>query len=119
MLFTTGEINKMTGLTERTIRYYFRLGLLKSKMSEKGQLVLQKSDLERIEQILAAKIAGYKLKDLIDRHPPKESIKHGLTQMITELEYILFHLDQSASDESLMECVKLLHHFNTRYLRKK
>ncbi|WP_350494786.1 MerR family transcriptional regulator [Bacillus tropicus] len=66
-LFTTGEVYKVTGLTERSIRYYSNLDLLNAKRNDNGQLVLFKSDLEKIVQILAAKITGYKLKALIDR----------------------------------------------------
>lgn len=41
--------------------------LLKAKKNDKDQLVLFKSDLEKMVQILAAKMTGYKLKNLIER----------------------------------------------------
>ncbi|WP_107896552.1 MerR family transcriptional regulator [Lysinibacillus mangiferihumi] len=53
-LFKTGEVYKRTGLTERSIRYYSNLDLLNAKKNDNGQLVLCKSDLEKIVQILAA-----------------------------------------------------------------
>lgn len=66
--------------------------MLKANKNDNGQLVLFKSDIEKIVQILAAKITGYKLKDLIDRQPSLNFIKHDMIQMITDLENILFHL---------------------------
>ncbi|MGH0666710.1 MerR family transcriptional regulator, partial [Bacillus paranthracis] len=47
-MFTTGEVYKVTGLTERSIRYYSNLDLLNAKRNDNGQLVLFKSDLEKI-----------------------------------------------------------------------
>lgn len=118
-LFTTGEVYKLTGLTERSIRYYSNLDLLKAKKNDNGQLVLLKSDLDKIVQILAAKIIGYKLKDLIDRQPSLGFIKNDMTQMIVDLENILFHLDLTDSEENFMKNIKLLQNYNTRYLRKR
>ncbi|PLR91945.1 hypothetical protein [Bacillus sp. T33-2] len=79
------------------------MDLLKAKKNDNGQLVLSKSDLENIVQILASKIAGYKLKDLIDQQPSLSFIKDDLTQIIADLENVLFHLDQTDSEENLME----------------
>ncbi|WP_226372996.1 MULTISPECIES: MerR family transcriptional regulator [Priestia] len=118
-MLTTGEVYKITGLTERSIRYYSNLNLLKANKNDNGQLVLFKADFEKIVQILAAKITGYKLKDLIDRQPSLSCIKNDMTQMITDLENILFHLDLTDSEENLMKNIKLLQNYNTRYLRKK
>ncbi|MBU5219887.1 MerR family transcriptional regulator [Bacillus albus] len=118
-LFTTGEVYKVTGLTERSIRYYSNLDLLNAKRNDNGQLVLFKSDLEKIVQILAAKITGYKLKALIDRQPSLTFIKNDMTQMIADLENILLHLELTDSEEDLMKHIKLLQNYNTRYLRKR
>ncbi|MEB5454311.1 MerR family transcriptional regulator [Virgibacillus pantothenticus] len=118
-LFTTGEVSKMTGLTKRSIRYYSNLDLLKAKKNDKGQLVLLKSDLEKIVQILAAKMTGYKLKDLIERQPSLVVIKNDISQMIADLENVLFHLELVASEENLIKNIKLLQNYNTRYLRKR
>jgi len=112
-------VNKLTGLTERSIRYYSNLDLLKAKKNDKGQLVLLKSDLEKIVQILAAKMTGYKLKDLIERQPSLVVIKNDMNQMISDLENVLFHLDLVASEENLIKNIKLLQNYNTRYLRKR
>lgn len=82
-------------------------------------MILFKSDLEKIVQILAAKITGYKLKDLIDRQPSLTFIKNDMTQMIADLENILLHLELTDSEEYLMKNIKLLQNYNTRYLRKR
>lgn len=65
-LFTTEELYKRTWITERSIRYYSNLGLLKAEKNDNGQLVLLKSDIEKIVLILSPKITGHILKDLID-----------------------------------------------------
>ncbi|MEW5552491.1 MerR family transcriptional regulator [Peribacillus frigoritolerans] len=116
-LLTTGEVYKMTGLTERSIRYYSNL--LKAKKNDNGQLALFKSDLEKIAQILAVKITGYKLKDLIDQQPSLTFIKSNMTQMIADLEDILFYFDLTGSEENHLKNIKLLQNYNTRYLRKR
>ncbi|GIN60005.1 hypothetical protein J8TS2_43240 [Lederbergia ruris] len=54
------------------------MDLLKARKNANGQLVLSKLDLEKIIQILAAKITGYKLKDLKDRQPSLGLIKKDL-----------------------------------------
>lgn len=59
-------------------------------------------------QILAAKITVYKLKGLKDRQPSLCFIKNDMTQMITDLENILFHLDCTVSEENLMKNIRLL-----------
>src|SRR5690606_26789981 len=118
-LFTTGDVCKRTGLTERSIRYYSNLDLLKVRKNANGQLVLSKLDLEKIVQILAAKITGYKLKDLKDRQPSLGLIKNDLIQIIADLENILFHLDRTNSEENLMENIKLLQNYNVKYLLKR
>ena len=92
---------------------------MKANKNDNGQLVLFKNDLEKIVQILAAKIIGYKLKDLIDRQPSLCIINNDMTQMITDLEDILFHLDLTDSEENLMKNINLLQNYNTRYLRKR
>lgn len=66
MPFTMEEVYKITGLTERFIRYYYNLDLLNTKKNDKNQLVLLKANLEKNVQVLAAKMTGYKLKDLIE-----------------------------------------------------
>ena len=89
---------------------------MKANKNDNGQLVLLKNDLEKIVQILAAKIIGYKLKD---RQPSLCIINNDMTQMITDLEDILFHLDLTDSEENLMKNINLLQNYNTRYLRKR
>lgn len=95
------------------------MDLLKTKKNDKGQLVLSKSDLERIVQILTSKITGYKLKELIDQQLSLSFIKDNLTQIIADLENILFHLNQTDSEENLMENIKLLQNYNVKYFRKR
>lgn len=95
------------------------MDLLKARKNANGQLVLSKFELEKIVQMLAAKITGYKLKDLIDRQSSLGLVKNDLTQIIADLENILFHLDLTDSEENLMENIKLLQNYNVNYLLKR
>ncbi|MPQ25102.1 MerR family transcriptional regulator [Bacillus paralicheniformis] len=118
-MLTTGDVYRTTGLTERSIRYYSNLKLLEAKKNDNGQLILFESDLESIVQILAAKIIGYRLKDLKDGQHSLNVIKNDIAQMITDLENILFHLDLTDSEENLTINIKLLQKYNNKYLRKR
>lgn len=95
------------------------MDLLKARKNANGQLVLSKFELEKIVQMLAAKITGYKLKDLIDRQSSLGLVKNDLTQIIADLENILFHLDLTDSEENLMENIKLLQDYKVKYLLKR
>ncbi len=95
------------------------MDLLKARKNANGQLFLSKFDLEKIVQMLAAKITDYKPKDLIDRQPSLGLVKNDLTQIIADLENILFHLDLTDSEENLMENIKLLQDYKVKYLLKR
>ena len=60
----------MAGVTVRTLHHYDRLGLLRPARSGAGYRVYRERDLERLEQIVALKFLGLRLKqirELLDR----------------------------------------------------
>jgi DNA-binding transcriptional MerR regulator len=60
-----GELAKLTGLTVRTLRYYDQIGLFSpSDHSETGHRLYNKSDLSKLQQILALKQIGLSLEDV-------------------------------------------------------
>ncbi|MCC3375112.1 MerR family transcriptional regulator [Cohnella sp. REN36] len=59
-----GELAKLTGLTIRTLRYYDQIGLFSpSGYSEGGYRLYDRSDLPRLQQILALKELGLTLEE--------------------------------------------------------
>ncbi|MBM0067939.1 MerR family transcriptional regulator [Alkalicoccobacillus gibsonii] len=116
VLYTTGDLYKQTGITERSIRYYSNLDLLNTIKNNRGQLVLVQSDLVNLVQILVSKILGYRLKELKGSTFQMNDLGIELHQKIADLENILIHLDNQENDETLLNTLYLLHRFNIKYL---
>lgn len=115
-LYTTGDLFKQTGITERSIRYYSNLDLLNTTKNTRGQLVLVQSDLVNLVQIFASKILGYRLKELKDSKLQMNVLKVELNQKIADLEEILIRLDNYENEETLLNTLYLLHKFIIKYL---
>ncbi|WP_373458205.1 MerR family transcriptional regulator [Paenibacillus harenae] len=62
-MYTTGHLERVTGITERTISYYHSLGLLSLKKS-KGKKMVTDEDLVSILKIFIMKITHKRLKDI-------------------------------------------------------
>lgn len=64
-IYKTGEISKLANVTERTIRYYDQIGLLKpSFVLENGYRQYTEQDLMKLQQILSLKNLGFSLEDI-------------------------------------------------------
>src|SRR5690625_2750261 len=60
-----GELATLTGLTIRTLRYYDQINLFSpSEYTKSGHRLYTKSDLTRLQQILALKQIGLSLDDI-------------------------------------------------------
>ncbi len=59
-----GEIARMSGLTERTIRYYMELGLLPEKRTDGNQRTFSSSDLVYLKRIKELKDLGFSLEEI-------------------------------------------------------
>jgi MerR family transcriptional regulator, thiopeptide resistance regulator len=79
-LFQAREFANLTGVTVRTLHHYDRLGLLKpSRYSQAGYRLYRKSDLQRLEQIVALKFIGFSLSEI------KRILSHGSIDLATAL----------------------------------
>lgn len=58
------EVSKITGLTEYTLRYYEKIGLLKIQKSPNGHRNYSKEDISWIEFINRLKITGMPIKEI-------------------------------------------------------
>lgn len=64
-LFTTGEFAAKAGITERTLRYYDKIGLLKpSSYSKSGHRLYSRNDFAKLQKILTLKFIGLSLQDI-------------------------------------------------------
>ena len=63
-LFRIGEIASLSGLTQRTIRYYMELGLLPEERSSGGQRNFTNNDLVYLKRIKELKALGFSLEEI-------------------------------------------------------
>jgi DNA-binding transcriptional MerR regulator len=71
-LYRVHEFARLAGVTVRALHHYDRLGLLKPRRTDSGYRLYGLRDLERLEQIVALKFLGLRLKQvklLLDRDP--------------------------------------------------
>lgn len=63
--YKIGQLAELTGLTQRTIRYYDELGLLKtSSRTQGGQRIYSDSDLLYIKRIMELKALSFSLEEI-------------------------------------------------------
>jgi DNA-binding transcriptional MerR regulator len=65
VVYRTGEFARKASVSERTLRYYDRLGLLSpSSYSESGYRLYSDEDFPRLQQILGLKYLGFSLEEI-------------------------------------------------------
>jgi DNA-binding transcriptional MerR regulator len=65
VVYRTGEFARKASVSERTLRYYDRLGLLSpSSYSEAGYRLYSDADFPRLQQILGLKYLGFSLEEI-------------------------------------------------------
>ena len=63
--YTTGKFAKLANVSERTLRYYDKIGLLKpSKMESNGYRKYAKEDLRKLQKIILLKKLGFPLEEI-------------------------------------------------------
>lgn len=63
--YKTKAFSKLTGVTERTLRYYDKINLLKpSRFDEQGHRLYGPNEMYRMQRILTLKYLGYSLTDI-------------------------------------------------------
>ena len=61
---TIGEISKATNISEYTLRYYEKKGLIRVKRDSVGRRIYEESDIEWVKFIQRLKDTGMLLKDI-------------------------------------------------------
>jgi len=65
--YAIGELSRMVGLSQRTIRYYEEIGLLHSvRRIENGKRVFTDGDVRRLKFINRLKVLGLSLAEMVD-----------------------------------------------------
>jgi DNA-binding transcriptional MerR regulator len=65
--YAIGQISRLVGLSQRTIRYYEEIGLLHSvRRIENGKRVYTDSDVRRLKFISRLKVLGLSLAEMVD-----------------------------------------------------
>lgn len=62
--YGVAELASLSGLTERTLRYYDQIGLLVPKRAENGYRVYDSSDVRKLQHIMILRSCGIELSDI-------------------------------------------------------
>lgn len=91
--YSTGQFAKLANVTERTIRYYDKMGLLKpSFVMENGYRKYTQSDLLKLQKILSLKHMGFSLEEIYPMLSKEQNIKESFSMQIDLLDTQIKHL---------------------------
>lgn len=91
--YSTGQFAKLANVTERTIRYYDKIGLLKpSFVMENGYRKYTQSDLLKLQKILSLKHMGFSLEEIYPMVSKEQNIKESFSMQIDLLDSQIKHL---------------------------
>lgn len=92
-IYSTGQFAKLANVTERTIRYYDKIGLLKpSFVMENGYRRYTQSDLLKLQKILSLKHMGFSLEEIYPMVSKEQNIKESFSMQIDLLDSQIKHL---------------------------
>ena len=93
MVYSTGQFAKLANVTERTIRYYDKIGLLKSSfVMDNGYRRYTQSDLLKLQKILSLKHMGFSLEEIYPMVSKEQNIKESFSMQIDLLDSQIKHL---------------------------
>ena len=91
--YKTGQFAKLANVSERTIRYYDKIGLLKpSFVMENGYRRYTQSDLLKLQKILSLKHMGFSLEEIYPMVSKEQNIKESFSMQIDLLDSQIKHL---------------------------
>lgn len=109
--FTTGQFAKLANVSERTIRYYDKAGLLKPTfVMENGYRKYSEDDFIKLQKIISLKHFGFSLDDIKTMviHDNVNNMKDSLDLQIQLLDKKIKHL--ALLKEAMMKTKSLIHH---------
>lgn len=91
--YKTGQFAKMANVSERTIRYYDKIGLLKpSFIMENGYRQYSEKDFIKLQKIIALKHLGFTIEDIFSVVNNNQNIKESLDLQISLINSKIAHL---------------------------
>lgn len=91
--YKTGEFAKMANVSQRTIRYYDKIGLLKpSFIMENGYRQYSEKDFIKLQKIIALKHLGFSIEDIFPVVNNNQNIKESLDLQISLINSKIAHL---------------------------
>ncbi len=91
--YKTGQFAKMANVSERTIRYYDKIGLLKpSFIMENGYRQYSEKDFVKLQKIIALKHLGFSIEDIFPVVNKNQNIKESLDLQISLINSKIAHL---------------------------
>ena len=96
--YKTGQFAKLANVSERTIRYYYKIGLLKpSFVMENGYRQYSDLDLLKLQKILSLKHLGFSIEEIFPMVMDNTNLKESFDLQIDLIEDKISHL-QSLKD---------------------
>lgn len=91
--YTTGQFSKLANVTERTIRYYDKIGLLKpSFVLPNGYRQYTDSDLLKLQKILSLKHLGFSIDEIFPIVLEDQNLKESFKMQIELIESRIKHM---------------------------
>lgn len=91
--YTTGQFSKLANVTERTIRYYDKIGLLKpSFVLPNGYRQYTDSDLLKLQKILSLKHLGFSIDEIFPIVLEDQNLKESFKMQIDLIESRIKHM---------------------------
>ncbi len=85
--YRTGQIAKMANVSERTIRYYDKIGLLKpSFVQENGYRQYNDNDFIKLQKILSLRYLGFSIEEIFSMISDDETVEESLDTQIELME---------------------------------
>lgn len=102
--YTTGQFAKLASVTERTIRYYDKIGLLKpSFVMDNGYRKYTNFDLLKLQKIITLKNLGFTIEEIFPIMLKKQNLKESFAMQLELIGKEITHLQRiKDSMETLM-----------------
>lgn len=107
--YTTGQFARLANITERTVRYYDKIGLLKpSFIMQNGYRKYSHEDLMKLQRILLFKTLGFSLEEIEgmiiqnDTSSVKQSLQTQIELVDSKIQYFTKLKDSLVSAKNLV-----------------
>ncbi len=91
--YKTGQFAKMANVSERTIRYYDKIGLLKpSFVMDNGYRQYSEKDFIKLQKIIALKHLGFTIEDIFPMVNNNQNLKESLDLQVSLINSKIAHL---------------------------